>query len=736
MRWRQIRGALPRRLRPVSVYATVATLTVAMFIALHHIGNQLPFELAVERLTEEFRATPGLDWGMRGGLEHDHTHYCEYSGTVLGGAMAAERGIGSALRDAVLLRIAVRQAGPGYCDELKTNLLAGTGLEADNRSWANVRHWFGGKAIYAIALRYFTVREFHIAIKAALYGCFLFLTLALLCVGWRALLVGVPVLASGVLYSGVERHFTVADGLPFAWALIAPALGTLVLVRGWPVATVRVCFFFAGMVSHFLWLFDGGNFVAATLIGLVVWLSGEELPSRQRLWRAASCVGAYTAGFAVSLAARVVIASSVAEGVAAQWFTPYLGKFAYRLSSPMVLDLRARDFDTFQVWARIDKPMSEWLLLTAVSAVIVAVLIAGCCALRRRPSLLLEVLWLTALQIPWCVHFLLPTDAPPRTARMMFLPLALCWCSLLAVLTRLEFRRAAIYSGGFSAAVGLLYGGTHLAGQWKAEAKLQNARLLAAARGDDAFALYLFELPEGRRANGTDPGQVAGRKLIYWKSRCAGKDLETAEGLEKRFYLHLMADEATLPERGRELGFVNADFSFYTRGQKFLGTCHAFVRLPNYAQRIRTGQVFYDGRFTKLWGREIDLTSTLDVWALVPDGPPVTRAFFDLYLNREHGMLVYSRTPCHEADTAARFFLHVEPLSHETLPRRRQQYGFDNLDFDFADRGRMMPVGSGRCVAAVKLPGYPLARLHTGQFAEDQLWEARMDFVSASAPER
>ena len=737
MRRRQILGALPRRLRPVSVYATVAALTVAMFIALHHMGNQLPFELAVKRLADEFRATPGLDWGMRGGLLHDGYHYCELSAGVVAdarAAQAAQNGDGTALRRAIASQtVPGTEHSPNACDDVKAAVLDNVWLEGP--AFANLRHWRGGKALYAIALRHWTVRDIYLAINALVHCGFLFLALVLLQIGWRALLVGTPIVAFGLFFAGVERYFNVTDGLPFAWALFAPALVALLLRLGLRMSVARALFFFAGMLSHYLWFFDGGNFLAATLIGLVVWLARAQDSPRRRVFCAATCMGVYAAGFVVSLVSRIVIASITVDDFWEVQVIRYMGPLLGRISTPWPLDLRGRDFGEFQGFARIDAPTAQWLLLTTAVALVAAVLAAGYRARGRRPGALFELLWLMALLLPSGVHFLMPIDDPNRSVRFMFLPLAVSWCCVLAVLTRLSFRPAVVYAGGLGAAAAFVYAGAHFAGQWKYEAKLRNARLLAAARGDDAFALYLFELPEGRRANGTDPGQMAGRELIYWKSRCSDKDLETAEGLEKRFYLHLMADEETLPERGRELGFVNADFSFYTRGQKFFGTCHAFVRLPNYAQRIRTGQVFYDGR-SKLWGREIDLTSALDVWALVPDGPPATRAFFDLYLNREHGMLVYSRTPCRGADTAARFFLHVEPLSHDTLPRRRQQYGFDNLDFDFADRGRMMPVGSGRCVAAVKLPGYPLARLRTGQFAEGQLWEARMDFVSASAPER
>ena len=118
------------------------------------------------------------------------------------------------------------------------------------------------------------------------------------------------------------------------------------------------------------------------------------------------------------------------------------------------------------------------------------------------------------------------------------------------------------------------------------------------------------------------------------------------------------------------------------------------------------------------------------VWAhFVPSGQPAREAFWTLHLDARR--LTYAKTPCAAADTAPRFFAHVQARSNRTLPPRRQDSGFDNLDFAFADRGLALPGGSRRCVAFVELPRYPLANLRTGQFTEEderELWTARIDF--------
>ena len=115
-------------------------------------------------------------------------------------------------------------------------------------------------------------------------------------------------------------------------------------------------------------------------------------------------------------------------------------------------------------------------------------------------------------------------------------------------------------------------------------------------------------------------------------------------------------------------------------------------------------------------------------------GAPLVRARFDLH--RSGGRLLYVREDCRPADLRWRFHLHLEPEDEGDLPPYRRPYGFDNLDFQFRDRLVEGPVAgavegeaggadegqneraarSGRCVAAVRLPDYPLRSLSTGQF--------------------
>ena len=86
----------------------------------------------------------------------------------------------------------------------------------------------------------------------------------------------------------------------------------------------------------------------------------------------------------------------------------------------------------------------------------------------------------------------------------------------------------------------------------------------------------------------------------------------------------------------------------------------------------------------------------------------------DFAVRLDGGFVTYTRRPCAPDDTRARFFLHLVPRDVEDLPAHRREYGFDNLDFDFDRYGARSEDG---CTARVPLPGYPAARLATGQFS-------------------
>ena len=104
---------------------------------------------------------------------------------------------------------------------------------------------------------------------------------------------------------------------------------------------------------------------------------------------------------------------------------------------------------------------------------------------------------------------------------------------------------------------------------------------------------------------------------------------------------------------------------------------------------------------------------------LIGDAAPAIAADFEVWLTE--GQLVYLRRDCAAEDVDATFFLHIVPLDVGDLPLHRQQYGFDNLDFDFEWYGAR---NDETCLVVVALPAYGIAEIRTGQYvARDEGFE-------------
>ena len=183
-------------------------------------------------------------------------------------------------------------------------------------------------------------------------------------------------------------------------------------------------------------------------------------------------------------------------------------------------------------------------------------------------------------------------------------------------------------------------------------------------------------------------------------------------------------DLADLPAAGRERGFENRDFDLNNHAAFFDGKCIHRQPLPDYPiERIATG-VYMKGEL--IWRADINLAvraaaSVVYNGILAGDyGKPVAQSRFDLYVR--DNILTYLKAPCAEGDADTRFFLHITPVDTADLPAVWREYGFENLDFHFADHGA--DIG-GKCVATRDLPDYPIERIRTGQFVsgEGRLWE-------------
>ena len=204
--------------------------------------------------------------------------------------------------------------------------------------------------------------------------------------------------------------------------------------------------------------------------------------------------------------------------------------------------------------------------------------------------------------------------------------------------------------------------------------------------------------------------------LLFLRDPCEPSDADA------RFFIHAQpVDPADLPQDRREYSFVNLNFNLDERGAIFDGKCAAITDLPAYpVERVRFGQFDDDGA---LWSAffVFDDAAYRSAFAEVALSELAARNHFDLYLQDDR--LLFIREPCDPSDAEARFFVHVHPVDGGDLPRERREYGFDNLDFRFDERGLRF---DGRCAAIADLPAYPIERVRVGQIGGGEIWEASL----------
>ena len=204
--------------------------------------------------------------------------------------------------------------------------------------------------------------------------------------------------------------------------------------------------------------------------------------------------------------------------------------------------------------------------------------------------------------------------------------------------------------------------------------------------------------------------------LFYVKEQCEAADLESI------FRLHLVpVDVNDLPEERQQFGFDNLDFDFNLHGSRFNQKCAAQIQLPEYEiASIRTSQYISEERGS--WGGAYDISQLRQyqaIYDMAQTAEPVIRSRFNVHLDQNS--LLYVKEQCEAEDVEARFFLHIIPVNRNDLPEERQQFAFDNLDFDFAKHGGIF---GQKCAAQVQLPEYEIASMRTGQYipGEGGLW--------------
>lgn len=581
----------------IAVYAATVLIGMVLFFFLHYLGNQVPYEKVRLRFAEEFAVNQPLDERyFNGERPLFDWEFCQLSLAVMGGAH--QGGGDRPLVDAVMLKSFQKELNQrgDYCTELRA---VSEGAEFDERI-EKPRYWWGSKAFLAMALRYLSVFDLHRVILVASYGAWLALGAAVAMLGWRALLMVTPTIVLGMYFSSISYWADVSNGIPYVWAVTAAAI--LALLLRYPTASQWAPWFcfVTGMISSYLWLFDGHTALVIALIGLVAWQGYGRLNMSGEIGRAARCVGLYIVGFVICFALGQVVKAVVHEwqvggndylgglvahdffrqisytwdqftdetlagmtGDESSWVRgcPGCGESGWQ-KLPVVRDIRS-------FWLFTPLIRSADILLTAFSALafISVAAVAAWKARQNRPDLARSVSWLVALTLLVSVQFFLPDDLPLRTARFVFLLLAASWTCLAVALVELNHKASTIWAGCLVGGLLISTMSAYPIEVWRLNRTVASAQPIV--RSD--FDVYMDE---------------DNSRLIYFKDECSVADVVP------RFFLHIFpTHSADLPAHRRQYDFDNLSFDFRTRGERYGKLCAITIDLPDYAiTRVRTGQ--------------------------------------------------------------------------------------------------------------------------------------------------
>ena len=697
--------------RPLSIYTAAMVAGIAFFFLLHHVGNQLPFEVAKQRFQVEFDAAQrdaGYSHGFKITLE-----YCELSSAVMAGARGG--GGGRDVKDALLVRAFVHQ--DGYCRALREALGGG---EPDSEP-LKTRYWWGSKALYAIALRALSVYELSELTKTATRLAYALLAVAVLLLSPKALAVISPLILLGAFHSGIDYFGDVANGMPYAWTVLSAAvLAFLMRFRApgaAPWGRARFFSFVTGMVSSYLWLGDGHTFLAVTLIGLIAYFGHESAAVRERVEQAVRCIGLYLAGFLICYGLGLLV--KTAAWGSTELLTAFLGQVIHTFeTTDSELASGVTDFsrylDLFHELGWSGSTVRSGGALTPLSlcALVAALLVTAWEAYRARLHLLPGILWIVALMLVNVPNFIVHDDYDLRTARFLFVMHGLCFSCLILAFLKMKGMKGMIRSSLLVAGVAGVYLSSRI---W---VEYADSRVLDLIEDTEPVIRSRFDV------------YYADNRLIYTKEQC------TEEDVIPRFFLHVIpADPADLEKPY----FNNLDFFFIPgvfRNGLDDGRCVTIRRLPGYAvEQIRTGQ-YFPGE-GPLWKGEVSLVSRSGqassyadprVLELIEDTEPVIRSRFDVY--HADSQLIYTKEQCTEEDVAPRFFLHVIPAD----PADLEKPYFNNLDFEFIPGVFRDGLDDGRCVTIRPLPDYAIEQIRTGQYfpGEGPIWKGEVSLVSRS----
>jgi len=270
-------------LQALLVFVITALGALGLQVAANHVDNDLLKErisLAFERHNLDTAVYPADRYGfnsIRTHIGQDQFPDCK----ILLSLLAAD---GTSLRDAVLPPMTIYASGSRTwkrCRELQDQAVGNGEFE---KVTLKFRYWWGTRALVGLGLWKFSYYQITQGIKSLTYLLYMVIAVLLVLLSRDAIVAALPLLAIGIVFSGIPIYGGTTLALPYLWALVFNAILLTLLIGGVSRNTRLLWMVAGGAVSAYLFLLDGHLMLLMSLSSLILYFSADAAaPIKERL---------------------------------------------------------------------------------------------------------------------------------------------------------------------------------------------------------------------------------------------------------------------------------------------------------------------------------------------------------------------------------------------------------------------------------------------------------------------
>lgn len=430
------------------LYPLAVILFTMLFVGFQHMANQVPRTFVAEKLESDFRKHNLSEYNYpfsRHGSQSILSNIGQNQYTECAVLLSVLSTPGEGLKNAVLPLTAEKKNSKACLLLKQTVAKVNAGQDFETRPLRS-RYWWGARSVYSLMLRYFTVYQTRELIRNTTALAYAGLAAALVFISPLVFWLGVPLILFGTLFSGLTYYSEVILGVPYLWALIAAMLVAALHAARVREAVINLAVFGIGMVSAYIWLFDGHLILLSAWLILIAYFASLRIvepvqaffvAARHLLAYGSGFVAAYLSGQLIKMAylgfAPVWDSFSSAVATRSSDFGP--GRAELDLS--IVID---KVWGVGYWWTGLFRNELLWklVLISSLAAAVLGIVIALVKAIKGNRRVLIGMFICILIVLSVLLRLSLTQNHSVIHAffigRYMFVPLAMGWVLLLVSL--------------------------------------------------------------------------------------------------------------------------------------------------------------------------------------------------------------------------------------------------------------------------------------------------------------